>query len=146
MWHVPGVDRTERRRFVHHYLQMVLAMFVGMFVGGALIGGVFGQREFLREHPGILAPVMATNMTIGMVVWMRYRGHGWAATADMAAAMYVPTFLFLIPYLAGVIAKGPMLAGMHLLMLPAMWAVMLRRRDEYTHDHHAMVQPLVPAQ
>lgn len=89
---------------------------------------------------------MATNMTIGMVVWMRYRGHGWAATADMAAAMYVPTFLFLIPYLAGVIAKGPMLAGMHLLMLPAMWAVMLRRRDEYTHDHHAMVQPLVPAQ
>jgi hypothetical protein len=40
---------------------------------------------------------MATNMTIAMSAWMRYRGHRWAATAEMAAAMYLPFIVLLFP-------------------------------------------------
>ncbi len=43
------------------------------------------------------ALVMATNMTVGMTVWMRYRAHGWPAVGEMAAAMYAPFLLLLIP-------------------------------------------------
>ena len=35
---------------------------------------------------------MATTMTVPMVGWMIYRGHGWRANAEMSASMFVPTF------------------------------------------------------
>jgi hypothetical protein len=123
-------------------------MFAGMAIGGALVGAglaLGGHSDLLRRHPGVMAPVMATNMSVAMVAWMRHRGHSWAATVDMVVAMYASTFVFLIPFLAGVLAKGPMFIGMHLLMLPAMWAAMVRRRDEYTHEHRAHVRPFVRA-
>ena len=66
-----------------------------------------------------------------MVVWMRYRGHGWAATREMAAAMYVPLALLIVPFWAGVLPGGGLLGAMHALMLPAMWIVMVRRHEEY---------------
>lgn len=82
---------------------------------------------------------MATNMTVGMTLWMRYRGHDWAATAEMAAAMYAPLAVLLIPFWVGVLPGGGLLGGMHILMLPAMWLVMAHRREEYSHDHHAHI-------
>ena len=72
-------------------------------------------------------------MTLPMIGWMRYRGHGWQASAEMAAAMLVPT--------AGVIALlwtgalehiGMLLMIEHVVMPPAMLVVMLLRRDEYS--------------
>ncbi len=36
---------------------------------------------------------MALTMTVPMVAWMRYRGHGWRPCLEMAAAMFVPTFV-----------------------------------------------------
>jgi hypothetical protein len=81
------------------------------------------------------ALVMATNMTLTMSVWMRYRGHGWAATAEMDAAMYLPFAVLFVPMWLGVLSPDGMLVGGHLLMLPAMAGVMLLRRDEYTGGH-----------
>src|SRR5689334_18760589 len=71
---------------------------------------------------------MATNMTIGMTVWMRHRRHSAAACAEMAAAMYVPFLVLLAPYWAGLLGGDAMLLGGHLLMLPAMVLVALRYR------------------
>jgi len=118
---------------------MVLAMLVGMAVLGMVAGGIcaaLGHSGFLSDHAGIRAWVMALNMTIGMAVWMRYRGHGWAAIGEMGAAMFVPVVLLIGPYLAGAISAAVLLVGMHVLMLPAMVVAMLHRRDEYAHDHH----------
>lgn len=35
---------------------------------------------------------MGVTMTVPMVGWMRYRGHGWPASAEMGASMFIPTF------------------------------------------------------
>lgn len=138
---IPGTDRIERRRFVRHFFEMVGAMLVGMAVLGMLVRmlcAITGHQDLLR-NAGTAAPIMASNMTLGMVVWMRHRGHGWAATGEMAGAMYVPLVLLLVPFSVGAVTGGTVLGGMHLLMLPAMWFVMVRRPGEYLHDHGSSV-------
>jgi hypothetical protein len=90
----------------------------------------------LRAQPEIHTLVMATNMTVAMVAWMRLRGHRWAATAEMAVAMYA-SFVVLFPplWLGALSPMGLMVLG-HVLMFLAMAAVMLGRGDEYTGHHH----------
>ena len=79
---------TRTGHFARHYLEMVVAMLVGMIALGplwSLAGAALGLSAVLhRPEPMVL--VMATNMSIAMCAWMRYRGHGWAATLQMAAA------------------------------------------------------------
>ena len=36
---------------------------------------------------------MAFTMTVPMVAWMRYRGHSWQPTLEMAASMVIPTLI-----------------------------------------------------
>jgi hypothetical protein len=87
-----------------------------------------------RPEPTVL--IMATNMTIAMCGWMRYRGHRWRPTLEMAAAMYLPFLALFPPLWLGILSPtGLMLYG-HLLMLPAMTAAMLLRPGEYTGHHH----------
>jgi hypothetical protein len=51
----------------------------------------------------------------------------------MGAAMYLPFLLLFVPLALGVIGEGALMLWGHLLMLPAMAAVMLLRPDEYAH-------------
>lgn len=115
---------------------MVLVMVVTMALLGAVVSGIFGilGHSNLFHHVGLRAFVMTANMTIGMVVWMRFRGHGWASTAEMAGAMILPFVLLIGPHSAGLLSGGALLAFMHALMLPLMLVVMLRRYDEYAQD------------
>ena len=78
---------------------------------------------------------MGVTMTVPMVAWMRYRGHGRRASNEMAASMLIPT--------AGVIASlwllddiGTLLTIQHIVMLPSMLLAMLLRREEYSHGAH----------
>jgi hypothetical protein len=126
------------RRFVRHYLEMVVAMLVGMAVLGPVESWVLDPIGWadLRAVPEADALVMATNMTVAMVAWMRFRGHGWSPTTEMAAVMYL-SFLVLLPLLwVGLLSDGGFMALGHVLMFTAMAAVMLRRPDEYTGHHH----------
>jgi flagellar biosynthetic protein FliP len=76
-------------------------------------------------------------MTIPMVAWMRYRGHGWRASSEMTAAMFVPTFAALALGWTGVLDDAHAQMGVqHVVMFPAMILVMLLRRDEYTGHAH----------
>jgi hypothetical protein len=125
------------RRFVRHYLEMVVAMVVGMVVLGpveSVLLDPIGWAE-LRARPETGALVMATNMTVAMAGWMRFRGHGWAATAEMAVAMYLSFVVLFPPLWLGVLSATGLLVFGHVLMLVAMAAVMLRRRDAYTGHH-----------
>jgi hypothetical protein len=131
---------TARAHLVRHYLEMVLAMIVGMIALGplwSLAGNAFDLSGALHR-PEVAALVMATDMSVAMCAWMRYRGHRWPATIEMAAAMYLPFVLLFPPMWAGVLSGGAMMVGGHVLMLPAMAAAMLLRRHEYTgHEAHA---------
>jgi hypothetical protein len=116
--------------FVRHYLEMVVAMFVGMFALGGLEDLVW-PAVTLPAAAGVM--VMATNMSVGMAAWMRVRGHSWRGIAEMSASMYLPFVVLLVPYWAGVVGAGVLMAWGHVLMLPAMALVMLLRPAEYTH-------------
>jgi hypothetical protein len=122
------------RRFVRHFLEMLVAMIVGM----ALLMPLWGLAGLpvLGPYPELHALWMATTMTVGMSAWMAFRRHSWPAIAEMALAMYVPFVLLFLPYWAGVLSgEGVILAG-HVLMLPAMVLAMLRRPAEYTGHRH----------
>ena len=116
--------------FVRHYLEMVVAMLVGMVTLGPLEGVVWPA---LTARPDVGVMVMATNMSIGMGAWMRFRGHSWRGIAEMSAAMYLPFVVLLVPLWVGWIGEHTMMAWGHLVMLPAMALVMLLRPAEYAH-------------
>ena len=118
------------RHFVRHYLEMVLAMLAGMLVLGPVEGLVWPA---LTARPDVGVLVMATNMSIGMAAWMRFRGHTWRGIAEMSASMYLPFAVLLVPFWAGAIGEHTMMTWGHLLMLPAMALVMLLRPSEYAH-------------
>jgi len=127
-----------RRRFLRHYLEMVAAMLVGMVVVGAAVRGVLALAglEFPAQHSELAVGEMAFDMSVGMVAWMRHRGHGWASTLEMAGAMFAPA-VALVPLLwLGVIAGDSLLALEHLAMLLLMYLVMRRRRADYGGAAH----------
>ena len=127
----PTHSRVHRvRHFARHYAEMVVAMFVGMLVLGPVEDLVWPGLT-ARADVGVM--VMATNMAIGMGAWMRFRGHSWRGVAEMSASMYLPFLVLLVPFWAGVIGEHAMMMWGHVLMFPAMAAVMLLRPDEYSH-------------
>jgi flagellar biosynthetic protein FliP len=100
-------DVIEHRRahhpwlhFIRHFAEMVIAMGIGMLVFGAAVSALFGELDIL-QHPDVSALVMATNMTLGMSLWMAYRKHSWPSILEMGAAMYLPFIVLLVPYWAG---------------------------------------------
>jgi hypothetical protein len=126
--------RPALRRLVRHYLEIVVAAVAGMMLLGpaeSMLLNPLGWAELLA-HPETYTLVMATNMTVATAAWMRFRGHGWAAIAEMAVAMYAPFVVLFPPLWLGMLsATGLMVLG-HVLMLLAIATAMLRRRDEYT--------------
>jgi hypothetical protein len=126
--------RPALRRLVRHYLEIVVAAVAGMMLLGpaeSMLLNRIGWAELLA-HPETYTLVMATNMTVATAAWMRFRGHGWAAIAEMAVAMYAPFVVLFPPLWLGMLsATGLMVLG-HVLMLLAIATAMLRRRDEYT--------------
>ena len=130
------------RHFARHFGEMLLAMVVGMAVLGGLGRGIVaaagGNVDDLRETvPEVVALVMAFNMTAGMAVWMRHRGHSWARVAEMGGAMFIPAIGAIVLFWCALIHSDSILAIEHTAMLPAMLAVMLLRRGEYSRPVHS---------
>ncbi len=131
------------RHFIRHYVEMLVAMFVGMFALGipavAGLGAVgMSATELRADAPALLLFGMGVTMTIPMVAWMRYRGHGWAASNEMAASMLIPTAGVIALLGTGLVAEiGTLLAIEHVVMLPSMLVAMLLRREEYSHGAHS---------
>jgi hypothetical protein len=128
--------------FIRHYIEMVVAMFLGMAVLGVPAGWALGAvgsswSELNTDAPALMLLGMAVTMTVPMVAWMRYRGHGWRANTEMAASMVLPTLAAIGVLAAGLMSTDTLLVGEHIVMLLGMLAAMLLRPDEYSH--HAQV-------
>jgi cytochrome bd-type quinol oxidase subunit 2 len=137
------------KTFVRHYVEMVVAMFLGMAVLGVPAGCAMGAMgidwdALTADAPALMFLGMATTMTVPMVAWMMYRGHGRRANAEMSAAMLVPTFAVIGLLWAGLLTDlGALMAIEHVAMLLAMAGAMLLRPAEYTahgHGHHHVEQ------
>jgi hypothetical protein len=133
--HSEATDGRRRRwHFIRHYLEMVIAMFAGMFILGGATDLVLYLTDtsapwLSQPEPGYLK--MAFDMSVGMVLWMRIRGHGWGSSLEMSAAMFVPVVpLFPLLWL-GAIDENVMMLVAHIAMFPLMLLVMLRRRAEF---------------
>jgi hypothetical protein len=126
------------RYFIRHYVEMLVAMFAGMVVLGApalLALGAAGvsSAELRTDVPALMLLGMGVTMTVPMVAWMRYRGHGWGPSNEMAASMLIPTAGVIALLGAGLVDDvGTLLAIEHVVMLPSM----LLRREEYSHAGH----------
>jgi hypothetical protein len=133
----PPRGTHPNRTFLRHFLEMIAAMLIGMAVLGVIVSSIFALvgHANLYHYTALRALLMATYMAVGMSLWMRHRGCAWPLLGEMAAAMYAPFLVLLVPFWTGVISGGVLLAAGHLLMLPAMLAVMLLRREEYSRDH-----------
>jgi hypothetical protein len=71
---------TATKRFIRHYVEMVIAMFLGMIVLGVPAGWAIEAMgtdwsALTDDHPALMFLGMATTMTIPMVGWMLHRGH-----------------------------------------------------------------------
>ena len=124
--------------FIRHYVEMVVAMFAGMLVlgGAAVVLLGLDTGSLYDDAPAVGLTGMALTMTIPMVAWMRYRGHGWPASWEMTASMFVPTLVAIALLWSGALESGHTAMGIqHVIMFPAMLAVMFLRLDEYTGAH-----------
>ena len=123
------------RRLTVHYVEMVVAMAVGMIAlhpVWTLVLDATGATGLMHDpYAGSL--IMATDMTVAMSAWMRFRGHRWRPIAEMGAAMYLPFLVLFVPLALGLIGEGALMLWGHVLMLPAMAAAMLLRPHEYAH-------------
>jgi hypothetical protein len=132
-----SIHQQATRAFWRHFVEMIVAMLVSMVVFGTVVSLVFAAlgHANLLHYVGLRGFLMSTYMVVGMGIWMRYRGHGWASVEEMGAAMYLPFFVLIWPFEAGLIGEAGFLVLMHVLMLPCMLAVMFHRRYEYSRDH-----------
>ena len=127
--------RLSAKKFVLHYLEMVVAMAVGMValhpVWSLVLDAVGGAELMHDPYTGAL--IMATDMTVAMSAWMRFRGHRWRPIVEMGAAMYAPFLVLFVPLALELIDEAALMLWGHVLMLVAMAAAMLLRPHEYAH-------------
>jgi hypothetical protein len=131
------------RHFIRHYFEMVVAMFAGMGVLSLPAGWVMraagtSWSQLHTDAPALALLVMAVIMTVPMVAWMRFRGHGWRANTEMSASMFLPTFAVIGLLGADLVSDiGVLMVAEHVAMLLSMLAAMLLRPAEYTCSVHA---------
>ena len=132
------------RTFIRHYIEMLIAMVLGMFVLGIPLAGLLGiagvdVSAWQADAPELMLLGMAFTMSVPMLAWMRYRGHGWAPAWEMTASMFIPSLAAIALLWGGLVEdSGSLMTIQHIGMLATMLAAMLLRLDEYTgHEHHA---------
>jgi hypothetical protein len=129
------------RRFFLHYVEMVAAMFIGMFALSKPADWLFSAlgTSTSSQHPAMMLFSMGVTMTVPMIAWMRFRGHAWRPTNEMAASMLIPTLAAMALVGAGVMKGGPAMVIEHVVMLAGMLIAMVLRRDEYSGGHAHVV-------
>ena len=122
------------KHFLRHYGEMVLAMFLGMALLGLPVDRIMSSVG--ADSDAFMFLGMAMTMTVPMVGWMIYRGHGWRANTEMSASMFLPAFAVVGALTTGTLTDtGVLMLVEHIVMLLAMAGVMLLRPQEYIHHH-----------
>ena len=137
----PNTTKTRRHSRIHflkHLGEMTVAMLLGMAVLGmpselAFDAAGIDYDRIELDWPTVPALVMAFNMSVPMVLWMRRRGHSWSYTLEMAAAMFIPVLVLTPVHWLDFISGDGLSMIQHAVMIPSMIVVMLHRRQEFAH-------------
>jgi len=128
-------------RFLWHLLQMVLAMEAGMAayhlaLHTALTGT--GYTALTDASPLFEYWMMVASMTLPMIALMRlYHKSSWRSCSEMTAVMLVPPAVLTLLVLGDLIPLQTLQALGDPLMILAMAADMLLRRDQHGSGCHA---------
>src|SRR3954447_21916320 len=144
------LTKTRTVTFIRHYVEMVVVMFAGMLVlglpGEAALHAIGSGTSELRETaPATVFMGMAATMTLPMVAWMRYRGHTWQPTLEMAASMIIPTLAAIALLAAGAMGFDALMGLEHVAMLLGMLLAILLRVDESAGHHHRHAHETIAA-
>ena len=125
----PTWSGRQRRDFVVHYVEMVIAMFVGMIVLSLVQEGLIAASGADRigralDGPVVSLFVMTAYMVIGMGGWMAIRRHPPRHNLEMNAAMVAPLVVVVPLQIAGL----DMMMALHLAMFASMLGFMWWRR------------------
>ena len=125
-------------RFGLHLVEMCMVMCVGaaalslMFFGAA---GLLGSTDLLQTAPELVVLVIALNLSVPMLVWMRYRGMAWQPTLEMAGSTMVVGLALIAAYWMDLIARTSLVEVQTSLACPVMLVVMLLRFRLYSGSH-----------
>src|SRR5829696_1255978 len=128
--------------FLWHYVQMCLAMCVGgailsvAFFGGAAL---IGYPHLILQAPVFSTLVLAINLSLAMVAWMRFRRHAWRPTLEMGSATTGLGIVLITMGALGFVPVSGMFEWVASLACPVMLIPMLLRLNLYSGgmDHHA---------
>lgn len=132
-------SQTSQRAFLWHFAEMVAVMIIGMGVFSRITAlFLAGVGSGLTDQPAWLRIMLrGVNMTVPMVLWMAWRGHGAARNLEMAASMLVPSALAAALVTTGSLGVMTGMLIQHVVMVPAMLGVMLWRYPVYAHHSGA---------
>lgn len=88
---LPGIARalTPVGRFAVHLAEMCVVMCLGAVVLSAVFfgaAGLLGHDNMTQTAPELSVFVIALNLSVPMVGWMRYRKMDWQHTLEMSGA------------------------------------------------------------
>ena len=143
---------TVRRKvrippFWQHFLEMFAAMMIGMMLGKPVflaITGLSSTAQAGRLYPWQSVLAMALSMTVPMVAWMLFRGHGRRNSAEMAAAMLVPAIPFIILCALHVLPARTANGIYMVLSTLAMLGLMVYRRAVYSMPMPGLLHRRLP--
>ena len=98
-------------------------------------GPQIGYPDLRGQFPELSTLMLTLWLTLLMIAWMRFRGHEWRPTLEMAGTSIVALPLLVGAAQLGIIPKTslyPLECG---LACAFMLAPMLFRRDHYTGHH-----------
>jgi hypothetical protein len=138
---IPGVI-AEAAYFIWHLLEMCLAMCIGgipLIVLFFVAATKMGYPNLIQQSPELSVLVVGFILSLPMMAWMRFRGHEWQPTLEMASTTIILAILLVGLGMLGVLEKSSLFELMRSLACPVMIIPMLFRVDVYT-AHHASHQ------
>jgi hypothetical protein len=134
---VPGVV-VRAGYFIWHFLEMCVTMCIGgitlnllFFLGAAKIG----YPDLLEQAPEFSLLAIGINLAVPMTAWMRFRGHEWRPTLEMASTSIILPILLINAAWLGIIPESSRLDWLTKLACPVMLIPMLFRLDLYSGHH-----------
>jgi hypothetical protein len=129
-------------RFVLHLAEMCIVMCVSAvvlsvaFFAGA---GLLGYDDLPRTAPELSVLVIAVNLSVPMLVWMRLRGMSWQPTLEMSGSTMTIGLLLIAASWMNLVPPDNLIGIQTSLACPVMLAVMLLRFPLYSaaHSRHA---------
>ena len=127
-------------RFGLHLIEMCMVMCVGaaalslLFFGTA---GLLGYSDLPQTAPELVVLVIALNLSVPMLAWMRYMDMAWQPTLEMAGSTMVVGLALIAAYWMDLIARSSLVDVQTSLACPVMLAVMLVRFRLYSGSHPA---------